>query len=507
MGEPPSSPRPWWHFLVILGPGVEIVLVAWKASSWARTLGVQGELPELSIMLSNLALAAAACPCPGFLVGALPFGPNWHSHFLRLSFRFCKSGGGVRRLQLAPIILNLLLATETLLKRTTSRCPQCHQACPAEVWQIGTPEHSRVFLRRTCPEHGEAEACISSDARFYWLAQGDPQNACCGGNACSASDGVVRGTLGRNAPRPNRRTARASSFSTCLALIEIVHSCNLACPTCYADSPQQHARRCHSAGRVAAAHPGRDRPQRAASRFCNFPAASRPCIRNFSSCSRGARAPRASITCCSIRTACASPLMMRFSTARARPSATANFSSTCNSMDRRRPASASCAAPTCARSGAGDRALRGAEHSHHAGHDGDAGESSASLGGGGVRPAFPARARRRLSAGLWHGRHSATRADAALNTADIILAAVEQSGGRLRYEDFTPLPCGDPNCATIGYLLKTAGRRHALDQRIHRLRAGAGISARQDPLPAGRPAAVRVRERTARRVAERIRTR
>ncbi len=27
--------------------------------------------------------------------------------------------------------------------------------------------------------------------------------------------------------------------------------------------------------------------------------------------------------------------------------------------------------------------------------------------------------------------------------------------GRLRFEDFTPLPCGDPNCATIGYLLKT----------------------------------------------------
>src|SRR2546422_11240206 len=41
-----------------------------------------------------------------------------------------------------------------------------------------------------------------------------------------------------------------------------------------------------------------------------------------------------------------------------------------------------------------------------------------------------------------------------LNTADIILAAVAQSGGKLRFEDFTPLPCGDPNCATIGYLLK-----------------------------------------------------
>jgi len=42
-----------------------------------------------------------------------------------------------------------------------------------------------------------------------------------------------------------------------------------------------------------------------------------------------------------------------------------------------------------------------------------------------------------------------------LNTADIIIQCVEQSKGTLRYEDFTPLPCGDPNCATIGYLLRS----------------------------------------------------
>jgi len=53
-----------------------------------------------------------------------------------------------------------------------------------------------------------------------------------------------------------------------------------------------------------------------------------------------------------------------------------------------------------------------------------------------------------------------------LNTADIILAAVEQSCGRLRFEDFTPLPCGDPNCATIGYLLKANGRTHSISEFI-----------------------------------------
>lgn len=41
-----------------------------------------------------------------------------------------------------------------------------------------------------------------------------------------------------------------------------------------------------------------------------------------------------------------------------------------------------------------------------------------------------------------------------LNVADIIAAAVEQSAGRLSIADFTPLPCGDPNCHTVAYLLR-----------------------------------------------------
>ena len=53
-----------------------------------------------------------------------------------------------------------------------------------------------------------------------------------------------------------------------------------------------------------------------------------------------------------------------------------------------------------------------------------------------------------------------------LNTADIILAAVGQSGGKLRFDDFTPLPCGDPNCATIGYLLKLDGQVRSVSDFI-----------------------------------------
>ncbi len=50
-------------------------------------------------------------------------------------------------------ILSELAERESLLKRTTSRCPACHAPCPAEVVKVaGYP--AKVFLRRACPEHG-----------------------------------------------------------------------------------------------------------------------------------------------------------------------------------------------------------------------------------------------------------------------------------------------------------------------------------------------------------------
>src|SRR5580765_1329866 len=89
-----------------------------------------------------------------------------------------------------------LLIPDKLLKRTVSRCPVCQQSCPAEVWRKGGMP-PKVFLKRTCPEHGEANVCIASDARFYWLATG--RNDGGSGAACCAATGEAAGTLGRNA--------------------------------------------------------------------------------------------------------------------------------------------------------------------------------------------------------------------------------------------------------------------------------------------------------------------
>src|SRR3954454_24775663 len=112
--------------------------------------------------------------------------------------------------------MKFALLSEELLKRTRTRCPVCHGECSGEVWKIGDAKKQRVVLRRRCPEHGLAEVCLASDARFYWLPPGEPQNACCGGNACSAGDGAVRGTLGRNAA-PGDASGKVERLSTCLA--------------------------------------------------------------------------------------------------------------------------------------------------------------------------------------------------------------------------------------------------------------------------------------------------
>src|SRR5262249_35298618 len=53
---------------------------------------------------------------------------------------------------------------------------------------------------------------------------------------CCSADGTNAGTLGRNA-NPGEALGQMEKLATCLCLIEIVHSCNLACPTCYANSP------------------------------------------------------------------------------------------------------------------------------------------------------------------------------------------------------------------------------------------------------------------------------
>lgn len=339
------------------------------------------------------------------------------------------------------------------LKRTTSKCPTCEKPAPAEVWKTtGTP--AKVYLTRTCAEHGEATTCIASDARFYWLAKGDPSNACGPGCACSASPDGVTGSLGRNA---DAKGETVETLSTCLALIEIVDSCNLACPTCFADSPVG------AAGAKLKYHPLEELQQRI----------------------RGVLERKGNIEILQL--------------SGGEPTLHPQFFELLDWIHAE-PGIDYCLVNSNAVRIAkeddfltklGERARRG-HFQLYLQYDGPQEAGHQELRGGDFR-AMKDAAMARCEAEkipftlamtvtpanlghVWASVETGLRYQACrgvsfqpmfgsgrtcgamgerLNTADIILGAVEQANGRLRYEDFTPLPCGDPNCATIGYLLRT----------------------------------------------------
>lgn len=118
--------------------------------------------------------------------------------------------------------------TETLLKRSTSRCPRCKAQVPAEIVQRG----DQVWMNKRCPQHGDFSVRIAADARFYHLSHGAASSGggCCG-SSCGCGLSVTGLTLNAATQDP------FETLSTCIALIEIVDSCNLTCPTCYAASP------------------------------------------------------------------------------------------------------------------------------------------------------------------------------------------------------------------------------------------------------------------------------
>jgi uncharacterized radical SAM superfamily Fe-S cluster-containing enzyme len=369
--------------------------------------------------------------------------------------------------------------TDKLLKRTTSRCPVCHAPCPAEVWRTGGIQ-SKVFLHRTCPTHGEARICIASDARFYWLAQGKPGNACCGVGdsrpagklACCASDGSPAGTLGRNAD-PGEALGIQEKLSTCVALIEIVNSCNLACPTCYADSPV-------GAGTKVDAIPIEDlkrRIQGVVDRKGGIEILQlsggeptlhpeffvllrwlqdHPSIDYVLLNTNGLRIANDDTFAAGLRDAFhygAFQLYLQFDGPQEEGQ---KFLRGADLRATRQRCLERCAEMNLPVTLAMTVTHENLEFLWEAIQFG---LRWPNVRGISFQPMFG-------SGRVPDPSALNTQLSARLNTADIILAAVAQSAGQVRFEDFTPLPCGDPNCATIGYLLKVGKQVRSMSDFI-----------------------------------------
>ena len=356
-----------------------------------------------------------------------------------------------------------------LLKRTTSRCPTCLKPCSGEVWlENGDPV--RVMLKRLCPEHGEATACIASDARFYWLSLGrrDETNGCCANASCCAADETNAGTIGRNAH--GRGSSPFETLSTCLALIEIVHSCNLPCPVCYADSPRGVEHNLDAVpltdvkhriqgvidrkGKIEILQFSGGEPTLHPQFFELMEwARDHPGIDYVLLNSNGVRIanePEFATRLGKLFRNGGLQIYLQFDGPQLEGQHTLRGADLRATRRRALDRCAEANLPVTLAMTVVEENLPfvwdaidfGLSHTHvH-------GVTFQPLVGSGRVPA------RLRSAGTDRNEIEARRP---LNTADILLAAVEQSRGTLRSSDFTPLPCGDPNCAVIGYLIRVNG--------------------------------------------------
>ncbi|MHC2066791.1 radical SAM protein [Bremerella sp. T1] len=110
----------------------------------------------------------------------------------------------------------------TVLGTTQSLCPECLAVVPAKIITRG----NRVYFRKRCELHGTREDFVCSDVAWYDQAQFN-----------------VPGKIPHDfAVEPNKGCPLDCGLCTeheqhtCIGLLEITSSCNLACPMCYASS-------------------------------------------------------------------------------------------------------------------------------------------------------------------------------------------------------------------------------------------------------------------------------
>ena len=107
------------------------------------------------------------------------------------------------------------------IKQTKSLCPECLKVIPATIYE----ENEKVYLRKTCPEHGEFTDLYWGDYEQYKRA-------------------LKYDHLGRKLDNPRTKVDRGCPYDcgicpehnshTVLAIIDVTNRCNLRCPICFA---------------------------------------------------------------------------------------------------------------------------------------------------------------------------------------------------------------------------------------------------------------------------------
>ena len=117
---------------------------------------------------------------------------------------------------------------ELSLGLTGSVCPHCLKPLPAERYAVGDV----VYLKKTCPEHGETSTPVWRGLESY-LRWGESPRAY--SRPLAPATEVRRGCPLDCGLCPDHRQ------QSCCVLLEVTPRCDLACPVCYASSGRQGA--------------------------------------------------------------------------------------------------------------------------------------------------------------------------------------------------------------------------------------------------------------------------
>jgi 7,8-dihydro-6-hydroxymethylpterin dimethyltransferase len=108
------------------------------------------------------------------------------------------------------------------LEYTISLCPECLKRVPGKI----VARDGRVCIRKHCPQHGQQEELLEENAE-YFIHRNEYSRP---GSGCELQSRTVDGCPYDCGLCPNHEQ------HTCIGLIEVNTSCDMCCPTCYADS-------------------------------------------------------------------------------------------------------------------------------------------------------------------------------------------------------------------------------------------------------------------------------
>ena len=111
----------------------------------------------------------------------------------------------------------------TYFGMTVSVCPTCHRVIPANLLE----KDGKVYLSKTCPDHGRFKSVIASDAAWYHAAQRQTSPSLM---LRQYQTETVHGCPSDCGACPEHQQNNA------VPVIEITNICNLDCPICFADN-------------------------------------------------------------------------------------------------------------------------------------------------------------------------------------------------------------------------------------------------------------------------------